>query len=617
MKKYLCLFLLVSIQIVHAQNIDSVKTVLKDFAKEKPSLARDSSITNAIATICYLLPISNVDDQSRWVDSLKRFARKSLWIISLPKSYQLEGSLLQRKGFFTKSISNFEKAAQLFEKYKDLKNYSLSISSLSVGISNELFFNEKIDITYLNKYQKYLETNLEVMKKLKNPVLIANQETILGLFYFMKKEYKKAYHHYQNSEIVSREDTVKYFYGYYGGIWAKGLCLLYLNKTNEGFDLIKRVQNACEKPQPRGIENYLKAVIGLFLGNYYNSKMDYKNALAILIYGEEGKQKAGNTFFDKHYAKVYFTTYKKLGNYKKALEYHEILQKINSSEEQRNFKEKYTEYQLKYDDEKRLATIKTLENEKLQKENESKDFTRNVLIFSLLAGLGLVFYIYQNNIKLSSKNKQLSTKNREIEEAHYKGQTIERKRIGVELHDNLSAKIGAIRWRLESLEPKFDTKTDADFYATTIDALNETYADVRLIAHNMLPEILEEKGLVIAIQSLVNELNGLNKTKFSFEILGDIKRYPNKIEYELYSILLELTNNILKHAKANAASISIHNGPSQLNLLVKDDGIGFEKNDLKFGMGLSNIKSRLETLNGALAYNSENGMTVEILLKLG
>lgn len=616
MKKYFCLLLLLIAQLANAQNIDSLKTVLKLLQKQNVTIARDSNITNTIVRLFDNLKIGDLDNQKLWADSLKRFSKTSKWEKALPKSLIYEGLVQVRKGFYTEGILNFENAAKLFQKYNDNKEYASAINNLSVAISNEVFFNEKIDKVYLEKYQKYLINNLEIIKKSNNPRIISNQETILGLFYFSKKDYKKAYFHYENSEKASKVDTVKYFYGYYGGMWAKGLCLIYMGKTKEGFKYINYAKKACEKPQERGMEHYLKAVIGLFLGNYYIEKKDYKDALETLKEGEISKKITGNTFFDKHYAKAFFTTYKNLGNYKKSLEFHEFLQKINTSEEEIRFKEKYTEYQLKYDDEKRLATIKTLENEKLLKENEKKDLISNVLIFSLLAGLGFVVFIYQNNLKLTQKNKQLSTKNKEIEEALFKGQTIERKRIGVELHDNLSAKIGAIRWRLESLEPKFEDNADTEFYNTTINALNETYADVRLIAHNLLPDILVEKGFIVASQSLVNELNSINKTKFIFETFGEEKRYSNKIEYELYSILLELSNNILKHAKAKSASISIYFNQNELKLVVKDDGIGFGKTDLQFGMGLSNIKSRLESINGSLHFESENGLAVEMNIKV-
>jgi signal transduction histidine kinase len=612
MKKYICYILFLSIHFAKAQNIDSLNKVLKEFSAKQPSVQRDSNITNTISNIFNIIKIGNIEDQKKLVDSLERFSNSSKWVKTIPRTYLCKGLLMTRKGFFSEGILYFEKAAKLFEKYQDNKNYAVCINNLSASISNEIFFNENIDKVDQSKYKNFLKINLELIKKTQNPLLIGNQETILGLFYLSQKDYKNAYIHYENSEKVTKVDTVKYFYNYYGGIWAKGLCLLYLNKTNEGFKYINIAKKASETPQERGMENYLKAVIGLFLGNFYIEKGDYKSSLQNLKYGEIAKQIANFKYFDKHYAKAYFVAYKNLKEYENALKYHEILQKINTSEEEIRFKEKYTEFQLKYEAEKQSATIKTLENQKLQKENESKDMTRNVLIFSLLAGLGLFSYIYQNNIKLSNKNNQLSTKNKEIEEALYRGQTIERKRIGVELHDNLSAKIGAIRWRLESLEPKFDDIKDNDFYNTTINVLNETYADVRLIAHNLLPEILEEKGLVIATQTLVNELNSFNKTKFSLEILGEERRYPNKIEYELYSILLELSNNILKHANAEKADITIKTSINQLWLVVKDNGIGIDKGNLQFGMGLTNIKSRLGALNGSLDFYSDNGMHVEI-----
>jgi two-component system, NarL family, sensor kinase len=220
-------------------------------------------------------------------------------------------------------------------------------------------------------------------------------------------------------------------------------------------------------------------------------------------------------------------------------------------------------------------------------------------------GCGLVFYFFKNN-------QQLKTKNREIEEALLKGQTIERKRVAQELHDNLSAKISGIRWRLEAIEPDFKIEKHKKIYESSVNALAEVYTDVRLIAHNLLPAELETKGLSVALQSLTKELNGLNKTEFSLNIPSTIGRFQNKIEYELFSIVLELSNNILKHSQAKNALISLETEKNILKLLVSDNGIGIDEDSIKRGMGMSNLKSRVASLNGKMTIENREGVCAVI-----
>jgi two-component system, NarL family, sensor kinase len=263
------------------------------------------------------------------------------------------------------------------------------------------------------------------------------------------------------------------------------------------------------------------------------------------------------------------------------------------------------EWQLKYEDERQKMQIKTLENDKLQIEANRQKWIRNLLIISLLIGCSLMFYFFKNN-------QQLKAKNREIEEALQKGQTIERKRVAQELHDNLSAKISGIRWRLEAIDPDFKIEKQRKIYESSVNALAEVYTDVRLIAHNLLPAELETKGLVFALESLVKELNGLNKTEFSLNIASTIGRFQNKIEYEIFSIILELSNNILKHSKAKNALISLEMEKNTLKLLVSDNGIGIEEDSIKKGMGMSNLKSRVASLNGKMTIENREGVCVVI-----
>jgi signal transduction histidine kinase len=256
--------------------------------------------------------------------------------------------------------------------------------------------------------------------------------------------------------------------------------------------------------------------------------------------------------------------------------------------------------------------IKTLENQKLNTENEKNNLLRNVLIASLLAGLGLVFYIYKNNLNLQSKNKELVHKNTEIEAALLKGQTIERKRVAQELHDNLSAKISGIRMRMEAIKPNFGSEKEEKIYLSTVIAMAEVYTDVRLISHNLLPADLEAKGLASATQNLVNELNSAGKTQFKFDNLIDKNRYSSKIEYEIFSIILELSNNIMKHSKATTATVSISEINSNLKLSVADNGIGIIEEMTKKGMGFANLHSRVEALNGKISHVNNGGLKVVV-----
>lgn len=131
--------------------------------------------------------------------------------------------------------------------------------------------------------------------------------------------------------------------------------------------------------------------------------------------------------------------------------------------------------------------------------------------------------------------------------------------------------------------------------------LEKAYNDVRLLSHNLLPEEFEKQGLVPTLQGFVRKISKNSKINFDLQIAEDFGRVDNKIEFELYSICLELVNNIIKHSKATEANISLSRTEKQIEMIVSDNGIGTFKNDSD-GKGMKNVKARVESLNGDLEF---------------
>lgn len=249
------------------------------------------------------------------------------------------------------------------------------------------------------------------------------------------------------------------------------------------------------------------------------------------------------------------------------------------------------------------ARIQSLENDKLAQ-------TRNFLILLLAGVAGILGYVFWSNRQLKTKNEELSQKNAEIEAALYRGQTLERKRVASELHDSVAAKVSALKWRLEALDTSQLNDEQKREHARLLEHTGEVYDDIRTISHNLMPEILEKQGLQAALIKLTETLNVQNKTRFLLEVEQSGDDLRGKTAYELYAITLELVNNILKHAKARQADITLHRQNGFLALTVQDDGQGIKINKNQEGMGLQNIKSRLERLGGTcFISNPEPGGT--------
>jgi two-component system, NarL family, sensor kinase len=221
-----------------------------------------------------------------------------------------------------------------------------------------------------------------------------------------------------------------------------------------------------------------------------------------------------------------------------------------------------------------------------------------------ILGLFLIIYVLRENQNLKKKNHQLR-------ESLLKSQMVGNKQFASELHDNLNTKLAALRWRLEAVDTQNWTEKESKNFKEIIETSNEVYDDVRLISHNMLPAELETEGLEVALQKLIGKLNNNTKIKFNLVSEQKIDRFSSKIEYEVYTVILELVNNIIKHSKAKQAWISLSQDGSKLVLSVNDDGIGMDENHQSAGgVGLRNLASRIENLNGKWEIKNQAGTSV-------
>ncbi|MCY1364167.1 Sensor histidine kinase ComP [compost metagenome] len=122
-------------------------------------------------------------------------------------------------------------------------------------------------------------------------------------------------------------------------------------------------------------------------------------------------------------------------------------------------------------------------------------------------------------------------------------------------------------------------------------------------------------GLIVAVQKLIKNLDK-HPIEFHFLDKGFARRLPVDLEYQIYNITLELINNILKHSKATQAWISLSHTGKQVALTVSDNGIGLRGGAGEKGVGLTNIRSRVEQLKGQtrLVDSSERGAAIHIWL---
>lgn len=208
--------------------------------------------------------------------------------------------------------------------------------------------------------------------------------------------------------------------------------------------------------------------------------------------------------------------------------------------------------------------------------------------------------------------------------AMIEGQELERRRLSKDIHDGLGPALSIIKLNLEAvlaeIEESHQTTTIKNL-RTAVELIDSMAGEIRSISHSLMPRVLEDFGLVDALESLCNSLDNTNKIKVSFLNVGVNERFDKLVELGIYRITQELLNNALKHSKAESIQVQIISRSDSLVLMVEDDGIGFniqEVDDEDEGIGLLNIESRAKALGGSFYLDTAEGhgviATIEIPL---
>lgn len=237
----------------------------------------------------------------------------------------------------------------------------------------------------------------------------------------------------------------------------------------------------------------------------------------------------------------------------------------------------------------------------------------SLALFVLVTAVLVFFILYQKRVLKSIQEKQSLENKYQKELLHHSiaTQEEERKRIAADLHDDIGGKISAIRMMLRQL--KLSDKVNNKVLKECQDSLQETLDTTRNLSHDLMPPSLETLGLFKTLERLTKSLNN-REFEFTLHYTKEV-RFGPKVELALYRILQELINNTLKYSKANKTTITFLIDQDYWIMRYADNGIGYSHDDKSKGMGLRNIESRVEMIQGSLHYfskkNEANGIEVK------
>lgn len=175
----------------------------------------------------------------------------------------------------------------------------------------------------------------------------------------------------------------------------------------------------------------------------------------------------------------------------------------------------------------------------------------------------------------------------------------ERKRIALELHDGVGTNLTAIKLMVNQLLQHYDAPQAGDVEEQFQIALRE----LKDIIYGLTPPSLARYGLFTALKNYVSKLNKSFKPTISIQIYGEeIKNFEFNIM--VFRIVQELISNSIKHSSAENITIHINAFEDMLNIVYEDNGVGFSYHTQRAGLGLDNIESRIQSMNGTLKFDS-------------
>ncbi|WP_181358353.1 sensor histidine kinase [Taibaiella chishuiensis] len=208
---------------------------------------------------------------------------------------------------------------------------------------------------------------------------------------------------------------------------------------------------------------------------------------------------------------------------------------------------------------------------------------------------------FLNSIKTSGiKNKQELLRAKTL----FEGEQKERSRLGRELHDGIGSMLLAMNRQLEQYKSKHCAAGEDRDLDQIITMLNSTTRELRNTVHNLIPETLVLQGLEEAINNFCQQINREKKLEIQLYINGNWSEVNNDISLNIFRIVQELVQNIIKHSSATIAAINIVLLDGHVKMIVEDNGKGINKLSKSKGTGLKNINWRVASLEGIMSVES-------------
>jgi two-component system, NarL family, sensor kinase len=363
------------------------------------------------------------------------------------------------------------------------------------------------------------------------------------------------------------------------------------------------------------------------LGEVFLDRDQYDSALACFRSGLASARQIKSLDLALYSYRNLTIYYCATGNYKEFLSTFSHYNQVRDSIFTNQVNNSIAEMQVKYETE-----AKEKENALQKLEINRQRSLRNSFIFTsvlILIFVVILYYRYRvkknQSVLLEAKVEERTLELRKSEQRILRNtietEERERTRFSEDLHDGLGPLLSTVKIHLELIRSHKESLDEQEKYIRLADdLLDEALRSTREIANNLVPNVLNDFGLLEALKDYIEKINRMETVKINFMSSGLEIRPNQDIETAIYRIAFELINNTLRHAHATQIEMQMEEMGPVLEFSYQDDGIGLDWNEVSArspkGLGIQNIISRVRSLNGEYEFDTGKEKSFGIYIRI-
>lgn len=518
--------------------------------------------------------------------------------------YNIQGALFRLQGQMEEALQTYIKGIQIGELKGIQIREQTGISDLTLIYGNIaallIDLNDVKGITYSDKAIQSAKNNGK-------PGALSTAFINRGNWHLNHKEFKKAIQYLDSAAFIAHE------YGLADQLasTAQFKMSLYtqLGQPQEALKILPEALIQIKEPDVSADNKFL---IYIYASNANRLQKNYKKAFKYILLAK-GLDTLIKPIIQVKLPHEQAEWHLAMGQYKKAYILHAKTHFLMDSLSGKALAFKVSELETQYRTAEKDREIAQSHLQLVAVQKKVAEKNNLILSVSLLGTIAILIlswlYMYRNR-------KQKAEKEIEHLKGIMEGEENERARMAHDLHDSVNSRLAATQSYLVALKqehPYLDQSSDFNRVTRT---LAETSAEVRHIAHNLLPGDLLLKGLPMALTDFCTDLLLPRNIQVDVQVFGHFEQLDSKTALNVYRISQELLHNIIKHAQATEVIVILGRQPGELSLLVEDNGVGITKEEGTLsGIGLSGLQERVLAQKGTLSIETHKdiGTTVHIV----